>query len=139
MEVMEEKELDEGLEILNLNNKDTGMDLSFLEQIDTYTTAPGFERGLRFDNDDDQQITESTTTTGTATTTNGKVFNIEDMFNLTDNTFDFLETKVTEEITAKSTTKVNDYSYLYNCIRNNNVLSLILNLFFNKIGRSEGR
>ncbi|KAI9307273.1 NUC185 domain-containing protein [Cunninghamella echinulata] len=105
VEVMEEKELDEGLEILNLNNKDTDMDLSFLEQIDTYTTAPGFERGLRFDNDDDQQIIESTTATGTATTTNGKVFNIEDMFNLTDNTFDFLETKVTEEFTAKSTTK----------------------------------
>lgn len=96
----EEMEEEEGE---NINNEDVAMDLSFLEQMDSYITAPGFERGLRFD-DDDQQIIDSTTTTTTTTVTNNeKVFNIEDMFNITDNSFDFLETKVTEEVIVTST------------------------------------
>ncbi|CAO3643994.1 unnamed protein product [Cunninghamella blakesleeana] len=100
VDVINTKEEMKDEEDKNINNENIIMDLTFMNQTDSYTTAPGFERGLRFDHVNGGEVTSLDTTT---TVNNEKIFNIEDMFNVNDNTFDFLETKVTEEVFVPST------------------------------------
>ncbi|GAA5799047.1 hypothetical protein HPULCUR_004456 [Helicostylum pulchrum] len=68
---------------------DLDVDIDFFSFEDSSATAPGLDRGLKFE--DDEAEKEST-----IVNKNNMVFNIEDMMAPIDDTFDFLNVKVTK-------------------------------------------
>ncbi|KAI8093373.1 NUC185 domain-containing protein [Halteromyces radiatus] len=75
------------------DNVDVIIDLTFLEDLDTPAIAPGIDRGLRFEDEQEHLAPVST-----------KIFSIEDMIKPDDTSFDFLEVKTTEEERNELTT-----------------------------------
>ncbi|SAM08621.1 hypothetical protein [Absidia glauca] len=83
------------------DNVEFNLDLTFLDDLETTCIAPGLDRGLRFD--EEQQ--EDYASLKQASTS---IFSIEDMLKPGATSFDFLEIKATEEETEPATKKATE-------------------------------